>query len=212
MERYRPLTDVEALALNRKQFLDRVDELTRFWEGHRAGGHRRTARARAAEAAFVEVRNRHVPDPFFDHVVYRYHADPLDPLDVLAERDPGYWLTRLDGSPPRPPGRVQRSRVRGARLPFGCRIVTRPGPYGNPVGTVDPTVPGDFPVLRFRNYLVRRNHFPEHMCGPYSYPSNKQIVHELSYWDLACWCPLSDEPFDRCHADVLLRVAAGQEP
>lgn len=202
MAPYRPLTEDEIRALNRKQFLDRLVEVTHHWEDRRRG--RISGGARQAEADFIDLRNRYVVDEFMDKAVYRF-ATEADA--VLAEQGPDYWLTRMDGSEARPPRRVQRSRVRGARLPYGCRVVTRPGIYGNPVGTVD----GDYslPGVRFRDYLVRRARLPQ-IPQPYLYPTDGQIVRDLGYWDLACWCPLTDRTGDHCHADVLLWVAAGQ--
>lgn len=205
MSTRRPLTSDEALRLNYKQLLDRLVEETHFWEDRRRG--RMSGGARAAEAAFIEVRNRFVADEFMDKAVYRWASEPDA---VLAERDPDYWMTRVDGSPPRPPRRIQRSRVRGSRLPYGCRVVTRPGPYGNPANAeADGNVA--IAVLLFRNFLEVRRRLPD-LPQPYDYPSDIQIVRELSYWDLACWCPESTGFADRCHADVLLRVAAGGNP
>lgn len=200
----RLLCEDEVRALNYKQFLDRLVQETHHWEDTRRG--RMSGGARAAEAAFIELRNRYVPDEFMDKAVYRYATEKAE---VLGERDPDYWLTRMDGSAPRPPCRVRRSRVRGSRLPYGCRVVTRPGPYGNPVGTVDGS-DWDYPVVRFRNYLEWRRRVD--IPYPYQYPTDEEIRLDLGYWDLACWCPLGDHPGDRCHADVLLRVAAGGSP
>ncbi len=204
--RRRPLSEEEIYALNYKQLVDRLVDETHYWEDRVHGGGRMTARARAERDAFGGLLTRYVVDEFMHEAVLRYATEQQQ---VLAERGPDYWLTRVDGSEPRPPRRVHRSRRRGARLPYGCKVVTRPGIYGNPVGTVDGT--DDHPVLRFRNYLEARARLPE-IPFPYQYPTDEQIQRDLSYWDLACWCPLTDEPGDRCHADVLLRVAAGGKP
>lgn len=202
---YRPLTRDEILCLNYKQLLDRLVQETHHWEDRRRG--RMSGGARAAEAAFIQLRNQVVVDPFMDKAVYRWASEPDA---VLAERDPGYWMTRLDGSEPRYPRRIQRRRIQGWRLPYGCRIVTRPGPYGNPAN-LDADGNRAVAVVMFRNFLEVRRRLPG-ITQAYEYPSDAQIVRELSYWDLACWCPESTGPADRCHADVLLRVAAGGNP
>ena len=101
----------------------------------------------------------------------------------------------LPGAAPR---RIQLSRRRGWRKPAGAVVVARPSRWGNPfvIGegrtraeAVDQfeqaLVAGDRAVLGFTVDDVRR---------------------ELAGRDLACWCPLDE----RCHADVLLRIAASR--
>ncbi len=201
--RRRLLTEDEIRALNRKQFVDRIAEEGTFWENREDKG-RMTDRSVASRTVFFGLLDKYA-DPFLlrASVLIGEHHD-----EVLAERPRDYWLGRFDGCPPRPPRRVQRSRRAQSRLPYGCRIVTRPGPYGNPVGSVD----GDhsFPGIRFRNYLAARGRETPGLTWPYEYPDDDRIRRELGYWDLACWCPIRPQERDGCHADVLLRVAAGE--
>lgn len=93
------------------------------------------------------------------------------------------------------PRRVQLSRRRGDRKPAGAVVVTRNSKsWGNP-----------YPVKehgRERAIELYRQHLAE------SPELVARIRAELAGRDLACVCPL-DEP---CHGDVLLAVAAGQDP
>jgi hypothetical protein len=132
----------------------------------------------------------------------------------------GYLDERVDGSPARPPTRVQLSRQR--RMPYGCKNVSRPGPYGNPFTVAEYA---DEAVSLFRDLLAHPDRYPD-----IRYHSLRQIQEELAGWDLACWCPVPDgyisptaaanrihlavaaavlDQDDLCHADVLLRVANG---
>ncbi len=144
-------------------------------------------------------------------------------------------MAHTDGTPPQ---RIQRRRVKGWQLPEGAVIVTRPTRWGNPfeVGAMVQQFPGGYakpyegsqppgvypgdaarpggyeirPVADradavglFRAHLLR---YPALLIPP--------IRQHLHGRDLACWCPLTDaygNPVP-CHADVLLRVAAGEEP
>ncbi|GAA2358743.1 hypothetical protein Cme02nite_34950 [Catellatospora methionotrophica] len=136
----------------------------------------------------------------------------------------------------RAPRRIQRERKKGWRLPEGAVIVTRPTRWGNPFGvgelvrqtpdgyaksyagrlppglyTAEDGSPFEIrPVADradaadlFRVHLLR---YPALLLPP--------IRQHLRGHDLACWCPLTDAYGNpvACHADVLLRVAAGQEP
>ncbi|WP_407924529.1 DUF4326 domain-containing protein [Catellatospora vulcania] len=139
----------------------------------------------------------------------------------------------MDVDRSRQPVRIQRRRVKGWQLPEGAVIVTRPTRWGNPFAIGDmvqqfpdgyakpyqgtqlpgvyfgsgpgrevkyeirPVVDRADAVELFRAHLLR---YPALLMAP--------IVRELAGKDLACWCPLG-EP---CHADVLLRVAAGGRP
>lgn len=54
-----------------------------------------------------------------------------------------------------------------------------------------------------------------HRIGSLEEPVTIEIVRaELAGRDLVCWCPLEDASGNRvpCHADVLLRIAAGEDP
>jgi len=87
--------------------------------------------------------------------------------------------------------RYQRSRLKGARLPEGCIVVTKPTPWANPhpwkeLGRVEA-------VRRFAEDLDE---------GGLSF-TVQDVREHLAGHDLACYCPL-DGP---CHADVLLEVA-----
>lgn len=88
------------------------------------------------------------------------------------------------------PTRFQRSRRRGARLPAGIVVVTRPTKWGNP-----------HPVTLGKAEAVHRYH-ADLVAGRLSI-SVDDVERELRGRDLACYCPLH-EP---CHADVLLAIA-----
>lgn len=91
------------------------------------------------------------------------------------------------------PRRIQLSRKKGWRLPPNTLNVARPSRYGNPhrIGfcpVCGVTHTRDEAVAEFEAELsqLSANHF-EVMRGK----------------NLACWCKLNE----RCHADVLLRLA-----
>jgi hypothetical protein len=85
---------------------------------------------------------------------------------------------------------LQRSRRKGARLPAGTLVVSRPTKWGNP-----------YPLSLGREEAVRR-YRDDLLAG--RLPVTVQDVREqLRGRDLACYCPL-DEP---CHADVLIELA-----
>jgi len=88
------------------------------------------------------------------------------------------------------PERFQRSRQKGARLPAGVVVVTRPTKWGNP-----------HPLSLGRDEAVRRFHLD--LLEGRLLVSVGDVKAELEGRDLACYCPL-DEP---CHADVLLAAA-----
>lgn len=90
------------------------------------------------------------------------------------------------------PRRFQRSRRKGARLPDGVIVVTRPTKWGNP-----------HPLNLGRAEAVRR--YREDLLAGRLPVSVEDVRRELRGRDLACYCPL-DGP---CHADVLLEVASG---
>jgi Domain of unknown function (DUF4326) len=88
------------------------------------------------------------------------------------------------------PRRYQRSRRKGARLPAGAVVVTRPTKWGNP-----------HPLELGRAEAIRR--YREDLLAGRLNVTVADVKRELRGRDLACYCPL-DEP---CHADVLLAVA-----
>lgn len=145
-------------------------------------------------------------------------------------------MNLADGRAPR---RIQRQRTKGWQLPEGAIIVTRPTRWGNPFAIGDMVrqtpdgyakpyagrlPPGLYPgedAGRGSGYEIRPvvdradavNLFRAHLLR---YPALliPPIRQHLHGHDLACWCPLVDaygNPVP-CHADVLLRVAAGEEP
>jgi hypothetical protein len=93
------------------------------------------------------------------------------------------------------PQRFQRSRRKGARLPPGTIVVTRPTKWGNP-----------HPLALGREEAVRR--YREDLLAGRLVITVGDVERELEGRDLACYCPL-DQP---CHADVLLEVANAPYP
>lgn len=100
------------------------------------------------------------------------------------------------------PKRIQRKRIRGWRMPDGAVYVGRPTGWGNPyrVGTPLPS--------------YRAATDPAHAVELYrtlvaSSPTFQAMARrDLAGRDLLCWCPIGQP----CHAEVLLRIAAGGEP
>jgi hypothetical protein len=208
---FQPITEAEAQALTRRQLLQRVEE-TQAWLD-------RPPRSAAKRAAGVECsRVMHA---------HRSIGKMLDSSLALVQGQrgagAGYLDERVDGSPARPPTRIQLSRQR--RMPYGCKNVSRPGPYGNPFTVAEY---GDEAVAMFRDLLAHPDRYPD-----LRYPSLRQIQEEPAGWDLACWCPIPEgyispgaaatrlhlvltavmhDQDERCHADVLLWVAAGGKP
>ena len=88
------------------------------------------------------------------------------------------------------PQRFQRSRRKGAQLPAGVAVVTRPTKCGNPHS-----------LELGRQEAVRRYH--DDLVAGRLAVTVEDAKRELRGRDLACYCPV-DEP---CHADVLLAVA-----
>jgi Domain of unknown function (DUF4326) len=88
------------------------------------------------------------------------------------------------------PQRLQRSRRKGAHLPEGAIVVTRPTKWGNP-----------YPLSLGRGEAVRR--YRDDLVAGRLPVQGEDARRELRGHDLACYCPL-DGP---CHADVLLEVA-----
>lgn len=88
------------------------------------------------------------------------------------------------------PRRFQRSRQKGAHLPAGVVVVSRPTKWGNP-----------HPLSVGRPEAVRR-YRRDLLAGRLAVQVD-DVRRELGGRDLACYCPL-DGP---CHADVLLEIA-----
>jgi hypothetical protein len=88
------------------------------------------------------------------------------------------------------PQRYQRSRRKGARLPPGTIVVTRPTKWGNP-----------HPLSLGREEAVRR--YRQDLLAGRLVITVGDVERELRRRDLACYCPL-DQP---CHADLLLELA-----
>jgi hypothetical protein len=122
------------------------------------------------------------------------------------------------------PERIQRSRVKGWRMPEGAIYVGRPTKWGNPwvidtssglvVGpgqfySHDPTASRSLAVALYRDWLRLGNQSPA-LSGTRDYAVTRRIIldglAELRGHDLACWCPLDGQ---LCHADVLLELANG---
>ncbi|HEY2194832.1 MAG TPA: DUF4326 domain-containing protein [Actinomycetospora sp.] len=103
------------------------------------------------------------------------------------------------------PERIRLRRAKGWRKPEGAITVARPSAWGNPFrlgavvrtdDDVEVTLDRDAMIALYRRWLAERPDLVE------------KARTELAGQDLACWCA-EDEP---CHADVLLRVAAGGDP
>jgi len=88
------------------------------------------------------------------------------------------------------PQRYQRSRRKGARLPEGVVVVTRPTKWGNP-----------HPLSLGRSEAVSR--YREDLLASRLRVTVEDVRRELRGRDLACYCPLDEA----CHADVLLEIA-----
>lgn len=99
---------------------------------------------------------------------------------------------------PRSPTRIQRRRTAGWRMPADVVYVGRPGRFGNPFSTAG----------MLHQFILDRRHHPRAaiIWSGTTYPTDDEIRAALAGKDLACWCP----PDRFCHADVLLRVAAGE--
>ena len=88
------------------------------------------------------------------------------------------------------PRRLQRSRRKGARLPAGTVVVSRPTKWGNP-----------HPLALGRGEAVRR--YRDDLLSGRLRVSVDDVRRELGGKDLACYCPLHEA----CHADVLIEIA-----
>ena len=105
------------------------------------------------------------------------------------------------------PERIQRRRTKGWRMPQGAVYVGRPSRWGNPFIIGQTITP---PIERYepKPVFVRDAAHAKLLYSVWLQASANRcadIVPLLGGHDLCCWCPL-DRP---CHADVLLRLAAG---
>ena len=100
------------------------------------------------------------------------------------------------------PKRIQRKRTAGFRLPPNTKCVTRGTKFGNP-----------FRVAKSPEELKQAGFVSDNETAVGLFESivihdeqlRKLIVTELRGFNLACYC----KPSERCHADVLLRIANG---
>lgn len=97
------------------------------------------------------------------------------------------------------PGRVQRSRKAGYRLPPLTKCVTCGTPFGNPFYVGPVKKPGDPFVCATAEEAVEK--YIGHVQGDERLQTLIKVW--LRGWNLACYCK-PDEP---CHADYLLRIA-----
>lgn len=124
------------------------------------------------------------------------------------------------------PQRVQRTRIKGLKgMPEGAKYVGRPTKWGNPFVVQRARSRRDGPLdmwavtwagEKLGRYDDKRDAaadavdrferaIREQRARTHYAPTLTEIRRELVGKDLACWCDL-DWP---CHADVLLRLAAG---
>lgn len=92
------------------------------------------------------------------------------------------------------PRRIQRKRTKGWRAPQGAVYVGRPTAWGNQYDIDKYGREGA--VQQFQDFMQRHPAFVE------------SVRRELGGKDLLCWCA----PDAACHGDLLLKVAAGEEP
>ena len=110
--------------------------------------------------------------------------------------------------------RVQRRRVAGQPgLPGGAVYVGRPSRWGNPYSPDNTIAVGDGwarPAI-LAECVAKYAAALRTGRGPAGVllPTVAEIRAELAGRTLACWCRADAE---LCHADVLLRVAAGGSP
>lgn len=100
--------------------------------------------------------------------------------------------TDVDG-----PRRVQRRRTRGWRMPAGAVYVGRDSRWGNPYILGTPENGGNM-----SRETVRRE-FEKALRDNRLQVTVDDVQTLLAGAELACWCPLDQ----KCHADVLLRIA-----
>jgi hypothetical protein len=113
------------------------------------------------------------------------------------------------------PLRIQRSRRRGARLPPGAMLCTRPLRFGNPFRIGKLPCPATLALwgwkLKRPEQLIARDaahaarlFFAALVLDP---KGTAEVRAKLAGRNCACWCGL-DEP---CHVDILIAVANAPE-
>jgi hypothetical protein len=100
--------------------------------------------------------------------------------------------------------RVRLSRRRGAKLPPGTVVVSRPSRWGNPFDWRDmmgatPELKKEYACSKYEHWLLK---------GEYGRADERQwildnihTIRDAEY--VACWCSLSGN----CHADILIRLS-----
>jgi hypothetical protein len=121
--------------------------------------------------------------------------------------------------------RVQQKRTKGWRKPEGVASVGRGSrlgvgnPYRVAVGEADGVVGWIVEDITGREvYCTPRTQdearavavelYRERVVGSWRPDKRRAVIDALRGKDLMCWCPIGSP----CHADVLLRLAAGEEP
>jgi hypothetical protein len=124
------------------------------------------------------------------------------------------------------PRRIQLSRKKGFNLAavagngLPTVVVSRPSKWGNPYKVADYVCVDhdDKPLSRaealpLQRELAHRDFDAWLFCVPEGEKLAAEARKELRGKNLACWCPLpADGEEDFCHAAVLLRVAADDDP
>jgi hypothetical protein len=85
--------------------------------------------------------------------------------------------------------RVQRSRVKGWKMPENTVYVGRPTKFGNPYSISYVLQTREAVLKAYEEWLKSKIDFDPH------------FLDELKGKNLACWCTLNQ----KCHADILLR-------
>lgn len=99
--------------------------------------------------------------------------------------------------------RIQRKRIKDWKMPANTIYVGRPSKWGNPIkiGVVN-TLPQSFMhVVKNNDEAVRA--YTEWIYEDQRDEFREEIRKELKGKNLCCWCKLTE----KCHADVLLRIA-----
>jgi hypothetical protein len=91
-----------------------------------------------------------------------------------------------------------------------AKLVTRPGPWGNPfsIDEVAATYRFDRAAAQAKAVAMAREWLRgtlDQNLSPGPPPSLEEIRFELKGHNLACWC----KPGSPCHADVLIELANG---
>lgn len=116
------------------------------------------------------------------------------------------------------PQRMQVSRKAGFNLQeaslalngLPAKLVTRPGPWGNPFSIDDIAVRFELDRAKAQEKAVALaadwyGGTLDPALSPGDPPSRETIRRELGGHNLACWC----KPGTPCHADVLIELANG---